>query len=106
MTVAREGDGGKEAVRVSLRQKKHVVFAIMLGIPALLCLLLTGLDGAGRYANEALTAAAVLAVAAGFALHLLWVRCPHCGCWLERNDGQYCQNCGGTIDWDDKPGKE
>ena len=44
MTITREGDGGKEAVRVSLRQKKCTVFALMLGVPALLLAVLMGLS--------------------------------------------------------------
>lgn len=90
---------------MSLRQKKYTVIAVMVGVPALLLLAVsTGLlDYAGA---EVITAAAILAVAAGVVLSLRWMRCPHCGSWLERNDGQYCRHCGKEIDWDTKSGKE
>ena len=106
MTITREGDGGKEAVRVSLRQKKCTVFALMLGVPALLYLIAMALERTGLDVYEAIPAMAFFAVIAGVLLHVLWMRCPHCGSWLERNDGEYCQNCGKRIDWDAKPGKE
>lgn len=106
MTAVREGDGGKEAFRVSLRQKKYTVFGVILGIPVLLLLILAGLEGTGQDANEGMIAVLVLAEIAGIALHILWMRCPHCGTYLDRNGGQYCQHCGKEIDWDDRPGKE
>lgn len=106
MTVAREGDGGKEAARVSLWQKKGTVFALMLGVPVLLYLIAMALEHIGLAVYGEIPAIALLGVIPGFLLHLCWMRCPHCGSWLERNDGEYCQNCGKRIDWDAKPGKE
>ena len=89
---------------MSLRQKKYTVIAVMVGVPALLLLAVSAglLDHAEA---EVITAAALLAVAAGVVLGLRWIRCSHCGSWLERNDGQYCQHCGEKIDWDAKPGR-
>ena len=44
-------------------------------------------------------------IVAGFALafyHYEYMFCPHCGKYLYRNYGNYCQNCGKLIDWKDK----
>ena len=30
--------------------------------------------------------------------HFLWNKCPHCGKQLGRNEGEFCQFCGGRID--------
>ena len=30
--------------------------------------------------------------------HFLWNRCPYCERQLGRNDGNYCQFCGGRLD--------
>lgn len=90
---------------MSLRQKKYTVIAVMVGVPALLLLAVSAglLDNAGA---DVIAAIAILSVAAGVVLSLHWMRCPHCGRWLERNDGEYCRHCGKRIDWDAKPGKE
>ena len=106
MTATREGDGGKEAVRVSLWQKKCTVFALMLGVPVLLYLIAMALEHIGLAVYGEIPAIALLGVIPGFLLHLCWMRCPHCGRHLDRNNGQYCQYCGEEIDWDAKPGKE
>lgn len=29
----------------------------------------------------------------------LYNKCPHCKKRLGRNEGIFCQNCGGRIDW-------
>ncbi|MBQ7896480.1 MAG: hypothetical protein IJ364_08020 [Oscillospiraceae bacterium] len=34
----------------------------------------------------------------GLIPHFLYNKCPHCGRQLGRNDGDYCQHCGGAID--------
>lgn len=84
---------------MTLRQKKYTVFAVMLGVPVLLALIVAGLEGV----DDIVIAALVLAEIAGIALHFYWMRCPHCGEHLDRNYGQYCQYCGKKIDWDAKP---
>ena len=40
------------------------------------------------------------AIVAFFGLipHFLYNKCPHCGRQLGRNDGAFCQHCGGEID--------
>lgn len=35
-------------------------------------------------------------------LNLKWWHCPNCGKWLGRTYGEYCQHCGGKIDYDAK----
>ena len=30
--------------------------------------------------------------------HFAFYRCPHCGRALGRNEGSFCQHCGGPID--------
>ena len=30
--------------------------------------------------------------------HFLYNKCPHCGKQLGRNEGKFCQHCGGKID--------
>ena len=30
--------------------------------------------------------------------HSLYNKCPHCGKQLGRNEGDFCQHCGGKID--------
>ncbi len=89
---------------MSLRQKKYTAFAVMLGVPALLVLMVTGLEDIWTDTHDIAVAILILAEIAGFALHLYWMRCPHCGEHLDRNYGQYCQHCGEEIDWDAKPG--
>lgn len=91
---------------MSLRQKKYMVFAVMLGMPVLLYLIGMGLESVGLDVYEVVTAAALLAVIAGVLLHVLWMRCPHCGRHLDRNNGRYCQHCGKEIDWDARPGRK
>ena len=82
-------------------------YLIFLGsISALLYLIAMALERTGLDVYEAIPAMAFFAVIAGVLLHLCWMRCPHCGRHLDRNNGQYCQNCGKRIDWDAKPGKE
>lgn len=91
---------------MSLWQKKCTAFALMLGVPVLLFLIATALEHTGLDVYEAITAISLLAFIAGYLLYLFWMRCPHCGRHLDRNNGQYCQYCGKEIDWDAKPGKE
>lgn len=90
---------------MSLRQKKEIALAVMLGIPFLMGILSLILPLSSDTENK-LYAAAALSVMAGLALHVCWLRCPHCGKDLDRNCGDYCQYCGQEIDWDGKPGKE
>ncbi len=89
---------------MNLRQKKYTAFAVMLGVPVLLALIAAGLEGTRADTGDIAGAVLVLAEIAGIALHLYWMRCPHCGEHLNRNYGQYCQYCGKKIDWDAKPG--
>ena len=94
---------------MSLRQKKYTVFAVMLGVPVLLGVVVFALPAGPnmeRFMDEVWCAAFFLAVVAGFGLHLFWMCCPHCGRHLDRNYGQYCQHCGEKIDWDEKPGRK
>ena len=30
--------------------------------------------------------------------HFLFYKCPHCGRFLGRNEGEFCQHCGKRID--------
>lgn len=30
--------------------------------------------------------------------HFLYNKCPHCGKQLGKNEGSFCQHCGGRID--------
>lgn len=41
-------------------------------------------------------------VVIGLALDVIWIRCPHCGVWLGKYPGEYCQSCGEKIEWDQK----
>lgn len=34
----------------------------------------------------------------GLVPHFLYNKCPHCKKQLGRNDGNFCQHCGGIID--------
>lgn len=34
----------------------------------------------------------------GLVPHFLYNKCPHCKKQLGRNDGNFCQHCGGRID--------
>ena len=90
---------------MSLRQKKYTAFAVMLGIPVLLFLILTALEPAGLAVYD-IPSTALSSAVFGFLLYLLWIRCPHCGRHLDRNNGDYCQYCGEEIDWDGKPGQK
>ena len=40
----------------------------------------------------------VVAVGAAVFLDLRFYRCPHCGRFLWRNNGDFCQHCGESID--------
>ena len=34
-----------------------------------------------------------------------WLRCPHCGRALNRNDGAFCQFCGQSLEPEKEDGK-
>lgn len=34
-----------------------------------------------------------------------WLRCPHCGRALNRNDGAFCQFCGQSLEPEEEDGK-
>lgn len=39
-----------------------------------------------------------VALIAALAIAFLFVRCPHCGCYLSTH-GKYCPKCGEELDW-------
>mgnify|MGYP003301656096 CR=1 FL=1 len=48
--------------------------------------------------HEALSMIGAVVAFSGLIPHFLYNKCPHCGKQLGRNDGEFCQHCGGKID--------
>ena len=44
----------------------------------------------------------VVLVVAALILDLVWMRCPECGKWMDRDPGNFCKHCGAQIPWDEK----
>ena len=81
-------------MKLTLRQKEYVDAAILAaGILIML---------AGRIGPVMLLLVGFLAMLGAVVLHMCWWRCPHCGQFLGRDKGEYCQHCGKKIDYDKK----
>lgn len=50
------------------------------------------------YFHQAFLAIGAFISFSSFIPDLWYNRCPHCGRLLGRNEGDYCQYCGGHID--------
>ena len=78
-------------MKLSLRQKEYVDAAILI---AGILIMLAG--------HGILVLAGTLVTFGALALHIYWWRCHHCGQFLGRDKGEYCQHCGKKIDYDKK----
>ena len=52
----------------------------------------------GAYIYEPLMKVGMVVAFSCFIPHFLYNKCPHCGKQLGRNDGKFCQHCGGRIE--------
>ena len=80
---------------MTLRQKQKLV-AVLTGIGLAVLLMNTVIGSIG------LIILGVVLVVAALILNLVWIRCPECGKWLDRDPGNFCKHCGAQIHWDEK----
>lgn len=52
----------------------------------------------GGYVFDLLMGVGAIVAFSGLIPDFLYNKCPHCGKHLGRNEGDYCQHCGGKID--------
>lgn len=48
--------------------------------------------------NVPLQMIGLIVMISGFIPDLLYNRCPYCGKWLKRFDGEYCPYCGNRVE--------
>lgn len=77
---------------MTLRQKQGLI----------LLLTVVGLVLALWHPNVVVMAAGIMLLLAASLLYLVWIRCPECGKWLDRDPGNFCKHCGAQIPWDEK----
>ncbi len=82
-------------MKLSLRQKIRVIWG-MAGLTFVLIFLIP------LTKDLWLLLPAIGCAIAVIFLNQKWWRCPKCGKWLGRDRGEYCQHCGGKIDYDGK----
>ena len=66
-----------------------MIYILLLGAGIIAAIL-----GGAVLRSEPLLWVGIVILAAAIALHMIFYRCPHCGRWLNRNFGEYCQFCG------------
>lgn len=80
---------------MTLRQKQKLV-AVLTGIGIAVLLMDTVIGSIG------LAILGVVVLVTALILNLVWLRCPECGKWLDRDPGNFCKICGAQIPWDEK----
>lgn len=68
--------------------KKLTIILALVGVVVMLL---------GYFSSILWAVGAVVALSA-IIPNLLFYRCPHCGRMLGKNDGSFCQHCGGRVD--------
>ena len=77
---------------MTLRKKQWVMLFVTVA----------GLILALIQAGFGLTLLGVALILGAGILNLVWMRCPQCGVWFGKYPGEYCQNCGAKIPWNEK----
>ena len=52
----------------------------------------------GSYIYVPLIYVGTIIMLSGLIPHILYNKCPHCRRQLGRNDGEFCQHCGGKLE--------
>ena len=68
------------------------IYLLVLGIG----LIVTIVGGAVMH-NQAVLWTGGGILAADIIFHMIFFRCPHCGRYLFRNSGEFCQYCGKSL---------
>ena len=58
---------------------------------------LTAFTGAIFFSSEFLIFIGLGIMVSSIIYHLIFYRCPHCGKYLYRNNGDFCQYCGKNL---------